>query len=411
LLAAARQASAVAQQLLPGRDYVRDERYREIRLTDVGRARIEALAEEARSGRRESFVSSEETLTRDETLKRSASTTAALWRGQRRREELIVQALHAREFFVAGRNYVIDDGKIVIVDEFTGRMMPQRTWREGLHQAIESKEGVEVTAPTDIVGRMSFQRFFRLFPRLCGMTGTARENAPELWHVFELPVIAVPRHRPLRLTVLPPRGFASAPEKWNAVVDEITTLHHAGRPVLVGLRSVAASEALSARLTSEGLPHHVLNAVRHREESFVIGQAGDRGRITLATNMAGRGTDIRLEHGVADLGGLHVIATEFHEAARIDRQLFGRCARQGDPGSCRMFFSLDDELFARFLPRWVRWLVCGTTKPSRVPLRWLERAAMRWAQRAAERQARKQRSAVLRADEWLREALTFVPRS
>lgn len=377
LLAASRLASDIAKHLQPGRDYERDERYREVRLTDEGRRRIEMRT-------------------------RSATETPGLWRGRRRREELVIQALHAREFFAPGRHYVIDDGKVVIVDEFTGRMMPQRTWREGLHQAIEAKEGVEVTAPTDIVGRMSFQQFFRLFPRRCGMTGTARENAGELWHVFELPVVAIPRHKPLRLDMRSPRGFVSAPEKWNAVVDEIAAMHRVGRPVLVGLRSVAASEALSARLASEGLPHHVLNAVRHREEAFIVGQAGDRGRITLATNMAGRGSDIRLETGVAELGGLHVIATEFHEAGRIDRQLFGRCARQGDPGSCRMFFSLEDELFTRFVPRWVQRLV--STQP------WVWRAALRRAQCAAERQARKQRSAVLRGDEWLREALTFVPR-
>jgi preprotein translocase subunit SecA len=244
------------------------------------------------------------------------------------------------------------------------------------------------------------------------MTGTARENAGELWHVFELPVVTLPRHQPLRLTHLSARGFASAPDKWNAVIDEVTALHRAGRPVLVGLRSVAASEALSARLTSEGLPHHVLNATRHREEAFIVSRAGDRGRITLATNMAGRGTDIRLEDGVADLGGLHVIATEFHEAERIDRQLFGRCARQGDPGSCRMFFSLDDELFARFVPTWlqrVTRLVMGSG--TRAHQQRIAHRILRFAQRSAERQARAQRRAVMRADEWLKEAMTFVPRA
>jgi preprotein translocase subunit SecA len=385
LLAAAHHASRLAQQLKIDRDYRRSERYREIELTAEGRARLE-----------------------EATLQAELS---GIWRSPRRREELVTQALHAREFFAAGRNYVIDDGKVVIVDEFTGRVMPQRTWREGLHQAIEAKEGVEVTSPTDIVGRMSFQRFFRLFPRRCGMTGTARENAGELWHVFELPVVTIPRHRPLKLTQLPARGFASAPDKWNAVIDELAAMHRAGRPVLVGLRSVATSEALSARLTSEGLPHHVLNATRHREEAFVVARAGDRGRITLATNMAGRGTDIRLEPGVAELGGLHVIATEFHEAGRIDRQLFGRCARQGDPGSCRMFFSLDDELFSRFVPNRLQQVIrtaAGGGKSA--SQQWFAHRIMRFAQRSAERQARAQRRAVLRADEWLQEALTFVPR-
>jgi preprotein translocase subunit SecA len=385
LRAAAHHASELARLLEIGRDYLRSERFREIELTPEGRARLEEAA--------------------------LRSELVGIWRGQRRREELVVQALHAREFFAAGRNYEVNDGKVVIVDEFTGRVMPQRTWREGLHQAIEAKEGVEVTSPTDIVGRMSFQRFFRLFPRRCGMTGTARENAGELWHVYELPVVAVPRHRPLQLNQLPARGFASAPDKWNAVIDELAAIHRAGRPVLVGLRSVATCEALSARLTSEDLPHHVLNATRHREEAFVVARAGDQGRITLATNMAGRGTDIRLEAGVVEAGGLHVIATEFHEAGRIDRQLFGRCARQGDPGSCRMFFSLDDELFSRFVPPWLQQLTrAAIGNGKRAPQQWAAQRIMRFAQRSAERQARAQRRAVLRADEWLQEALTFVPR-
>lgn len=385
LCAAAHHASELAKLLKIGRDYRRSERFREIELTPEGRARLEEAAMQ--------------------------SELDGIWRGQRRREELVMQALHAREFFAAGRNYEINDGKVVIVDEFTGRVMPQRTWREGLHQAIEAKEGVAVTSPTDIVGRMSFQRFFRLFPRRCGMTGTARENAGELWHVFELPVVAIPRHRPLQLKQLPARGFASAPDKWNAVIDELAAMHRAGRPVLVGLRSVATSEALSARLTSEGLPHHVLNATRHREEAFVVARAGDHGRITLATNMAGRGTDIRLEEGVADVGGLHVIATEFHEAGRIDRQLFGRCARQGDPGSCRMFFSLDDELFSRFVPTWLQHVTrAAIGSGKRAHQQWAAHRIMRFAQRSAEHQARAQRRAVLRADEWLQEALTFVPR-
>jgi len=385
LLAAANHAAHLAKLLKIGRDYRRSERFREIELTPEGRARLDEAAMQ--------------------------SELAGIWRGQRRREELVVQALHAREFFAAGRNYVIDDGKVVIVDEFTGRVMPQRTWREGLHQAIEAKEGVEVTSPTDVVGRMSFQRFFRLFPRLCGMTGTARENAGELWHVFELPVATIPRHRPHQLTRLPACGFGSAPDKWNAVIDELAAMHRAGRAVLVGLRSVATSEALSARLTSEGLPHHVLNATRHREEAFIISRAGDHGRITLATNMAGRGTDIRLEEGVAECGGLHVIATEFHEAGRIDRQLFGRCARQGDPGSCRMFFSLDDELFSRFVPVWLQHVTRAAIGNGKLAhQQWTAHRIMRFAQRSAERQARAQRRAVLRADEWLQESLTFVPR-
>ena len=222
--------------------------------------------------------------------------------------------------------------------------MPQRTWRAGLHQAIEAKEGLPVTNPTDTLARLSFQRFFRLYHRLAGMTGTAREAAAELWHIYRLPVVAIPPNKPCVRDERPDRMFATEEEKWQVVVEEVAQLHATGRPVLIGTRSVAVSEMLSERLRASDLPHTVLNAVRHEEEATVVAMAGEPGRITIATNMAGRGTDIKLGKGVAALGGLHVIATERHESRRVDRQLFGRSARQGDPGSAQAFVSTEDEI-------------------------------------------------------------------
>jgi preprotein translocase subunit SecA len=324
-----------------------------------------------------------------------------VWRGSERRRELVERALEARMFFQRGRNYEVQDNQVVIVNEFTGRLMPGRTWREGLHQAIEAREGLPVTPPTETAARLSFQRFFRLFPRLSGTSGTAAEAADELWRIYGLPVVPLPTHRPRRLTVHPAVVFRTEAEKWNAVLDEIQRLRVAGRPVLVGLRSVAASEALSARLTAEGIEHQVLNALRHREEAMVVALAGGEGRVTLATNMAGRGTDIRLGEGVAARGGLCVIATELHESGRIDRQLMGRAGRQGDPGEALQLLSIEDELVRRYLAPWlVRGLAaCGA-----------RRLIMRLAQWLSERQAARMRRRVLQQDEHLEESLALAGR-
>jgi preprotein translocase subunit SecA len=196
---------------------------------------------------------------------------------------------------------------------------------------------------------MTYQRFFRRYLWLAGMTGTAQEVAGELWSVYGLPVVRVPTHRPVQRRNTGDRVFATAEEKWQAVARRVKALHQLGRPVLIGTRSVAASEKVSQLLTDAGLPHQLLNARQDKQEAEIVAQAGEPGRITVATNMAGRGTDIKLGPGVKELGGLHVIATELHESARIDRQLFGRCARQGDPGSIEAILSLEDELLRVYL--------------------------------------------------------------
>ncbi len=372
-------ADGIAAGLEPELDYTTSLRYREVELTQRGRERVAA----------------------------ACSALPGLWRGSERRDELIRQALVARVYFQRDTQYVIDQGKIVIVDEFTGRQMPQRTWRQGLHQAIEAKEGLPISDPSETVARLSFQRFFRCFQRFSGMTGTAREAAGEFWQVYRLPVVTIPTNRPCIREQRPDRLFADEASKWEAIVEEIERLHATRRPILVGTRSVAASEKLGTMLFTRGLNFKLLNAVRHQEEALTIAVAGEAGRITIATNMAGRGTDIKLGAGVAAMGGLHVMATERHESGRVDRQLFGRSARQGDPGSAQAFVSVEDELLRRHLPERSREAVAWALR-SRLP-GWerLGRAACAAAQWRAQAQAFKQRGGVLRADTWLEDALSF----
>jgi preprotein translocase subunit SecA len=377
---AATVAASIAASLQPGVDYRLDSRYKEIDLTPAGQEKIVA----------------------------GCADLPGLWRGYDRRLELLRQSLTAREFFHRDKHYIVQEEKVVIVDEFTGRPMPQRTWREGMHQAIEAKEGLPISDPAETVARLSFQRFFRCFRRLSGMSGTAREAATELWQVYRLPVITIPTNRPCIRKQWPDRYFTSETAKWQAIADEVARVHKLGRPVLIGTRSVAASEHLATMLAGRGLKFRVLNAVRLAEEAAIIEQAGEPGQITIATNMAGRGTDIKLGPSVAELGGLHVIATERHESRRVDRQLFGRAARQGDPGSAQAFVSVDDELVRRYLPstslqllrRILSHPIPGT---SAIAAALFVRAANR-----AQHLAARQRAAVLNSDTWLDQALSFA---
>ena len=269
----------------------------------------------------------------------------AVWVSARGRREQVQQALTALLHYQRDQHYLIAEGKVQIVDEATGRVMPDRSWEAGLHQMIEAKEGVELTARRVTLARITYQRLFRRCLRLSGMTGTGREVADELWQVYRLRTVAIPLHRPSARVLLPPRLLADAAAKWAAVAAVVRAVAvQRGRPVLIGTRSVEASEQLSAVLSAAGLTHALLNARQDSDEAAVIAQAGQPGRVTVATNMAGRGTDIQLGEGVAALGGLHVILTEAHASARIDRQLFGRGARQGDAGSAEMILAADDEL-------------------------------------------------------------------
>jgi preprotein translocase subunit SecA len=328
---------------------------------------------------------------------------------EEQREELVRQALVALYLFHLDKHYLVKDKKVQIIDEYTGRLMADRSWERGLHQLIELKEGCEITSRKETKARISYQRFFRRYLQLAGMTGTAREVAGELWSIYRMRVVTVPTHRSMRREYLQDRVYRTSDKKWAEIVKTIADLHQRQRPVLVGTRSVETSEKLSGLLSEKGLPHKVLNARQDKEEAEIISQAGQPAQITVATNMAGRGTDIRLGPGVAERGGLHVIASERHEAGRIDRQLFGRCGRQGDPGASEAFVSLDDELISVYVWKPLRWLAEVTL--STFFGKWLGRVLFGRAQRGAQRLHARMRHDLLKRDEQLSESLAFSGRS
>lgn len=370
----------IAASMTEGEDYRVDARHRRVDLTDRGRERLEALAD----------------------------TLPPIWRAPNRRIDLLTQALSAKALFHRDRHYVVEDGRIVIVDEFSGRTMPGRTWSYGLHQAVEAKEGLAVSDALEIRARMSFQDFFRTYRRLGGMTGTGWGVRAELWRNFDRPVVRIPRNRPDRRITRTERVLPTVAAKWAAVADLVAAGHAAGRPVLIGTRDIEASEALRAVLEARGLAPRVLNALRHAEEAAIVADAGRAGALTIATNMAGRGTDILLGPGVAALGGLLVVATERHEARRIDLQLHGRCARQGDPGEVVPVASLEDALVRRFLARAAtRALAALLPWPGGA---WLGRRVLDGLQRTAERAATRQRRQLVARGRTLRETLTFAGR-
>jgi preprotein translocase subunit SecA len=365
-----KEADRLADALERGRDFTIDWTVRQVDLTERGSAALDAIADRDGGG---------------------------FWRGKRRREELVTQALTARNCFVRDEQYLVaEDNTVQIIDEFTGRVMADRSWRHGLHQAIEVKEGVPVTADKENLARLSFQRFFRQYPIMAGMTGTAWEARDEMWQIYQRPIVRIPTNKPCIRKVEPLRMFNTMEEKWSAVVERVCELNDRGLPVLVGTRSVLASEEVSKRLNANNRAHRVLNATQTAQEASIVAEAGHRGQITVATNMAGRGTDIKLSSGIAEIGGLHVIATEPHGSARVDRQLFGRAARQGDPGSAQLFASAEDDLFIRHA-NYLRkaWRTIGAGKLVRI------------AQSRAEKLARFNRKQVLRNDDWMDQSLPF----
>jgi preprotein translocase subunit SecA len=373
-------AGGLAERFLHGTHYRAQPRHKEIEFTAAGEAMLEECI----------------------------AAMSGLWRAPNRSKELMRLALSAREFYHRGQQYVVEDEKVVIVDEFTGRPMPDRSWRQGLHQAVEAKEGLPVTSPSDTMARISFQKFFRLYRRLCGMTGTAQEAAAEFWHVYGLAVVPIPPNRPCIRTQAPPRCFAHHGDKIDAIVRRVVEIHATGAPVLVGTRSVRSSEELAARLAKEGLFTHVLNATRIREEAMIVAAAGEPRRVTIATNMAGRGTDIRLSPGIVNLGGLHVLSAERSESGRVDRQLYGRCARQGDPGSAESFASAEDELLTRFISAPSRRALTSALRAGLPGAQPLAERLIRKAQRIAQREASRQRRRILESDDWLESSLSFA---
>jgi preprotein translocase subunit SecA len=331
-----------------------------------------------------------------------------IWTSVRAREQLVRQALSALHLYRLDQHYVVVDGKVQIVDESTGRVMPDRSWERGLHQMIEIKESVPLTPRRETLARLTYQRLFRRFVHLSGMTGTAAEAAREIKSVYGLDVARVPLHRPSRRVHGPATFCLRLEENWERVADVAERLALGeGRPVLIGTRSVQASEQISALLTRRGIHHALLNAKQDATEAEVIAAAGQSGRVTVATNMAGRGTDIELDEGVAVRGGLHVILTEYHDSRRIDRQLYGRCARQGDQGSCEAIVSLEDEIFEVCAPAMTdavrRAMLSGMRLPSAVfgALRAL-------AQWSAERHHASVRMQNLKHDRQLNQVLAFT---
>lgn len=320
------EAMEAAQRLVEGTDYRVIANERRIIVTDTGMDRLEEFAELSESSFRVPVI----------------------------REHAVVQALTALHLFHRDEDYIVRDDAVQIVDENTGRVQEDRSWSEGLHQMMELKEGVELSEPRETLGRITYQRFFRRYARVGGMTGTARDAAWELFSVYGLRVAKIPTNKPDIRRFTRDIILRNQSLKWQRIAKRAADLHAKGIPVLIGSRSVAASEAASKELTELGLSHQVLNARQDADEAAIIARAGQKGAITVATNMAGRGTDIKIQDSVDALGGLHVILSERHDSRRVDRQLEGRCGRQGDPGQVEVFLSFDDELLRARDARWAR---------------------------------------------------------
>nr|NLJ02191.1 preprotein translocase subunit SecA [Bacillota bacterium] len=310
----------IVPQLRPERDYNVDEKARTIAITEEGVARVEKIL-----GIDNLFDDVHFEL-----------------------NHYLNQALKAKEFFVRDRDYVVKDGEVIIVDEFTGRLMPGRRYSDGLHQSIEAKEGVSVLKESQTLASITYQNYFRMYEKLAGMTGTAKTEEEEFRKIYGLDVVVIPTNKPMIRKDLPDAVYKTAKGKERAIIRDIVERHSKGQPVLVGTISIESSEKYSAMLKREGIPHQVLNAKYHDKEAEIVKYAGQKGMVTIATNMAGRGTDIVLGEGVVELGGLHIIGTERHESRRIDNQLRGRAGRQGDPGSSQFYVSMEDDIMRLF---------------------------------------------------------------
>ena len=373
------EALRLAAELEADGDFLVSTEDRRIYLTERGQGRVEAFAL-AREGH---------------------------WRSMVSREELARQALAALHLFNKDEHYVVADDKVRIVDEYTGRIMPDRQWSDGLHQMIERKENCALSERRETLARITYQRFFRRYKRLAGMSGTLQPVAAEIWRVYRLAVATIPTAKPVRRIHRPDVICATAEQKWDRIVERVSSLNSRGVPVLIGTRSVASSRVASEKLAAADLPHRVLNALQDAGEAEIVAEAGQRGRITVATNMAGRGTDIHLGQGVVELGGLHVVMTERHDARRVDLQLAGRAGRQGEPGSFEAILSLEDPLMdpasGVALSRLAKWM-------TRLGGDWAARGAADYAQKRAERQHARMRAELLRSDEWRKKTLAFSGR-
>ncbi|HXS80836.1 MAG TPA: prepilin peptidase [Gammaproteobacteria bacterium] len=372
-------ALELARHLDAGEHYLVASAERRVELTDSGRAALGDLA-----GGRGDF-----------------------WRVGRRREELVSQALAALTLVKRDEHYLVRNGSVSIIDASTGRTMPDRSWELGLQQMIEVKEDCALTGGRETLARITYQRFFSRYHRLGAATGTAREVGAELWRVYGLRVVRVPRHEPNRNVARGTTICADAEQHCAALVARAGALQRQQQPVLLATRTLAASERLSGALTRARLPHQVLNARNEPVEAAIVAQAGQAGRITIATNMAGRGTDIKLGGGVASLGGLHVIVAECNEAARLDRQMFGRAGRQGDPGSYERVLALDDDVMSAHTPAWMRaWLADIVGAHPRLG-GLLAEQVFRVVRARLERRAARQRHLAFLEDRRIGDALSF----
>lgn len=375
-----RLAAMLADRFEEGRDYTIDHVQRRVRLTPVGRAALATMA----------------------------AHLPAFWAGPRRSEELLTTAIGARVLYMRGRDYLVRDGEVLIVDRSTGRALPGRQWQLGIHQAVEAKEGLPVSADSGPVARISYRGFIQRYRRVSGMTGTAAEVAHELWEAYQLPVVRVPTHKPVVREEPPDQVFHTRQEKLEALAVRVEQEHARERPVLVGAWDIATSEQIAAMLAARGIQASVLNASREADEAAIVARAGEAGAVTVATNMAGRGTDIRLSPEAREAGGLVVLATERHDERRVDRQLFGRAGRQGDPGVAQAYVSLEDRLILRHGPRVLVWLY--RFMPPGAPSRLCASLLWRVAQHLASARWRTIRAEVAKADDWFEMAMHNVAR-
>ncbi|WP_117236179.1 preprotein translocase subunit SecA [Vibrio maerlii] len=375
------QAYSLVEQLVENEDFRVIKQPRFIELTVVGKQNIEKMTE----------------------------GLGALWKGQVRRLELARQALTAQYLFERDKHYLVDDGKVIIIDEHTGRRMPDRTWERGLHQLIEIKEHCELSNPRSTLASISFQNFFRYYHHLSGMTGTADEVKSEFWRIYGLPVVDIPTHKPSKRKQLGTTVHRTDQDKWQSVVDRVVDFQsQSERAILIGTQSLRSSEQLSSLLEFRGIPHQVLNAKQDQEEAEIVKAAGHANRVTIATSMAGRGTDIKLDDEVEAEGGLHVIITGLHDSSRVDRQLEGRCARQGDRGSVEFQLSLEDEVINH---KWAKILLTIYQFPlsKRLKNKLLLRGIRRCQTRIEQQQERMRKELLVR-DEQQQEVLSFSER-
>jgi preprotein translocase subunit SecA len=385
-----RQMLEVARGLEEPAHYRLVGRHKTVEFTDTGRQYVSELAD---------------ALSRGDAGTSPPAQGLDFWRVAWAREHYLAQALRACHVLQRNHHYVVQDGKVVIVDEFTGRLLPDRSWEQGLHQLVEAKEGCAITGLNVTLARLTYQGFFARYLRLSGMSGTLGEVARETAAVYRVRTERVDPNRPCLRVELPTLLLPDVQSQHAAVVTEVRSCLGRGQPVMVGTRSVKASMALSEALTAEGIPHRVLNALQNADEAESIAAAGLLRAVTVATNMAGRGTDITLAPGVAARGGLHVVLTEWHESARIDRQLFGRCARQGDPGSCRAIVCMADETIQSHAPALAQWVAMRWRTQSVPP--WAVRLLRSTVQRKAERVNAAQRRVTMSYDRQMRRTLAF----